>query len=126
MIDLCEAFLVMPEAVDPAPIVRFMNESPEVLVVFDAHLDGVATGESIPKWSSSMLFAAYIAGNVRAQLVAGQAKDDPVAGYRGVLSVYRALQPKGLSIPQIDELDAAESDGGLEAWVAARVASPQP
>lgn len=123
MIDLCDTFLAMPEAVDPAPIVRFMNDSPEVRVVLAPHTDGVATGEGIPKWASSMLFAGYIAGNVRSQLVAGRAEDDPVGGYRGVLSVYRALQPKGLSIPGVDELDAAERAGGLDAWVLARLAS---
>lgn len=121
MIDLCDAFLAMPEAVDPAPIVRFMTDSPEVRVVLAPHTDGVATGDAIPKWASSMLFAGYIAGNVRTQLVAGKAEDSPIGGYRGVLSVYRALQPKGLSIAAIDELDAAERDGGLDAWVAARL-----
>ncbi len=70
-----------------------------------------------------MRFAAYIAGNVRTQLVAGEKKDDPAGGYRGALSVYRALQPKGLSIPDLDNLDAAEREGRLEAWVAARLSS---
>lgn len=122
MIELCDEFVAAPEDVDPAPIVRFMNDSPEVLVVMGPHLDGVATGDDVPKWASSMLFAGYIAGNVRAQLVAGKKEDDPVAGYRGVLSVYRALQPKGLSMPAIDELAAAEDGGTLDTWAQARMA----
>ncbi len=99
-----------------------MNGSPEVRVVLGSHLEGITIGDDVPKWASSMLFAGYIAGNVRAQLVAGKKEDDPVAGGRGVLSVYRALQPKGLSMPAIDELAAAEAGGTLDTWAQARMA----
>ena len=122
MIDLCDAFVASPEVVDPAPIVQFMNDSPEVVVVLGPHLEGIAMGDDVPKWASSMLFAGYIAGNVRAQLVAGKKQDNPVAGFRGVLSVYQALQPKGLSMPAIDELAAAEAGGTLDTWAQARMA----
>lgn len=126
MIDLCDQFVRAPEAVDPAPIVRFMNESPEVLVVLGPHLDGVATGDAVPKWASSMLLSGYIAGNVRAQLVAGRKQDDPTAGFRGVLSVYQVLQAKGLSMPEIDELARMERKGELETWVGERLSAADP
>ena len=126
MIDLCDEFVRGPESVDPAPIVRFMNESPEVLVVLGPHLDGVATGETVPKWASSMLLSGYIAGNLRAQLVAGRKQDDPVGGYRGLLTVYQVLAGKGLSMPELDALARMERNGELEAWVAARVSGAGP
>lgn len=122
VIELCDAFLAAPEDVDPAPILQFMAESPEIHVVTGPHLDGVATGKDVPEWASSMLLAGYIAGNMRAQLIAGKKQDNPVAGFRGVLAVYRALQPKGLQLPDIEELAAADERGSLDSWAQARFA----
>ena len=120
MIDLCDQYMAAPEAVDPAAIIAFANASSEVQVVFGPGLEGIAIGEAVPRWASTLLLAGFVAGNVRAQLVAGRADDDPVAGYRGILAVYRVLQAKGLSMASIDELDAAEQEGRIEAWVAGR------
>lgn len=126
VIELCDQFLAAPEDVDPAPIEAFMRESPELVVVLGPHLDGVVRGEGVPDWAASLLRSGYIAGDVRAQLIAGKKLDSPIAGYRGVLTVYRALQPKGLSVSAIDDLAAAEQNRTLDVWVKVRVATAVP
>jgi len=68
-----------------------------------------------------MMLAGYVAGNVRSQLVAGKKSDDPVAGFRGALSVYQVLQSRGLSMPVMDEVARAEREGTLDVWALERM-----
>lgn len=68
----------------------------------------------------SMLLAAYVAGDVRAQLQSGKAEDDIYAGWQQVLATYdqlRQINPT-VKLPEIDELKNKEKAGTLHSYAA--------
>lgn len=116
MVAKIDAFLADPSQVSPTEIVRFVSDSPDVVVVARAPL---VLLEDAPKDEGALLLAAFAAGNARAQLVSGRKKDSPVDGVRGMLAVYRWLKAHapGLRIAKLEELASRDSAGDLASRV---------
>lgn len=107
------------EAADAAAqIMQFGEESDAVLIL---------VGEETMPWlgedatpadadARALLTAAYVAGNIKVQLRRRLAEDDPLAGWRFVIQVYRQLKAKnpGLTIPAAERLIRQEREGTLE------------
>jgi hypothetical protein len=118
MLDRIDRFLADPRAVDPAPIVNFMINSPDVRVVIGSNLDGVATGSDIPEDAGALLLAAFVAGNVKEQLTRGEKRDAPKAGLVALVQVYEILaRDTGLELPGTAALAQAHAEGSLDAWL---------
>jgi hypothetical protein len=68
---------------------------------------------------ASLLVGAYVAGNMRAQLVSGLKKDEPQAGVDAVVRVYRAVRGRVLDFvdPTAEHWLVADSLGTLPALV---------
>jgi len=65
------------------------------------------------------LMAAFIAGNIDAQLLRGEKKDEPYAGELQVIDTYRQMQrtnPK-LRIAEVDKFIELEKRGELKRYV---------
>ena len=93
-------------------ILRFANDSPDVLVTLSPQALPW-TEETPPPREGRVLLAAFVAGNVRAQLARGAAKDDSLAGVEQVIETYRQLQRANprLKIPSVEHLiELAERD----------------
>ena len=66
-----------------------------------------------------LLFAAYLAGEIKAQIRTGKNDPNPYAGWVEALHVYKALRMRdGLKIAEIETLAAKQKDGSLEAYAA--------
>jgi hypothetical protein len=118
MLATIEEFFADPQHVDPKPIVDFMINSPDVMVVIGPGLRGIAVGDDVPESARSVLLAAFVAGNIASQLRHGRKKNDAEAGYTAVADVYQTLErDTGIVLPAAEELVAAKAAGDLPAWV---------
>jgi len=113
-----EAFLSDPQNADPEPITRYMNDSPDVMVVIEQELTGDDKA-TMTEEESALLLVGFIAGNIKAQILRGRKENDPVGGVRGMLAVYAALQASSpsLSSPKLDDFAKHEAAGTLEEHV---------
>jgi hypothetical protein len=67
-----------------------------------------------------LLFAAYVAGSVKAQLRTGRPDPNPYEGWVAMLQVYRAVRTReGVRIPEAEALLSRQMSGTLEAYAAA-------
>ena len=66
----------------------------------------------------NMLLAAYIAGNIHAQLTHDKVQDDPYAGWQQVLLTYEQLQQINPTVKfsEVDDLKSKEKAGTLRAY----------
>ena len=105
-------------------ILKFAVESDDVLV--DLGTDSVPWCD-VKKGLSDMphsgerglLFAAYVAGSVKAQLRSGKPDANPYEGWVSMLRVYRALRTReGVRIPEAEALLSRQMAGSLEAYAA--------
>jgi hypothetical protein len=64
----------------------------------------------------STLTAAFLVGNVDAQLLRGDKKDDPYAGLLRMIDTYRQMQRKNvkLKIPEVEKFIDMEKHGKTE------------
>ena len=98
-------------------VMTFAEESPDVLIMLDR--------EILPTWGDKqdprapLLSAAFVAGNVKAQLDAKKNKDDSYAGLQTLFKVYHAVQAsdKDYKVDAIDKLEALDKEGKLQAKV---------
>ena len=100
-----------------ATITRFADESEEVLIVVGPEtMPWVQDSAGPDAKVRELLTAAYIAGNVKAQLEKRQPNDDPYNGWLFVIKAYREIRGKKsrITIPEVDELLAKEKDGTLK------------
>lgn len=67
----------------------------------------------------AVLYAAYMGGNMNAQLVGESKSDDPVKAMESVLAAYMQLKKKHaeLSIPLLDSLEVEAQGGSLASAV---------
>jgi hypothetical protein len=74
-----------------------------------------------------LLFQAYVAGNMQAQLKSGSNADRPEDGIRGVLRAYRAVRAKVTYyfVPEVDRWAARDSTT-LRGLADSLARSPQP
>jgi len=64
----------------------------------------------------SQLFAVYLAGNAKAQLLANKTEDDPYSGWVAALRAYKKVKAKEkIVIPSLEELAEMQKDGTLKA-----------
>jgi hypothetical protein len=93
-------------------LVVFTLQTPDAAVVL---------GEPEMKWvgkagdRSTLLFAAYVAGNTRAQLLTGVKQNDRYSGLMALFAVYRRLQEKdaGFKIDEVETLRKLHREGKL-------------
>jgi hypothetical protein len=105
------------EAGHAKTVMTFAEESPEVLIMLDREL--------LPTWGdkkdphAAVLNAAFVAGNVKAQLDAKKNKDDSYAGLQSLFKAYHAIQAKDnqYKVDAIDKLEAMDKEGKLKAKV---------
>ena len=98
-------------------VMTFAEESPDVLIMLDR--------EILPTWGDQkdprapLLNAAFVAGNVKAQLDAKKNKDDSYAGLQTLFKVYHSIQAddKDYKSEAIDKLEALDKEGKLQAKV---------
>jgi hypothetical protein len=100
-------------------VVEFADESGEVAIALNSQVVPWAF-EKAPRSDAredveTVLVAVYIAGNVKAQIAAGRAKDDPYAGWLAVIRLYPKLQKeRKIAFPSIERLAALEDQGKLK------------
>jgi len=103
-------------------------ELAKVLIIFTMQTPKAAVmlGESEMKWIGKkddkrglLLFAAYLGGNTRSQLLSGVKQNDRYSGLVTLFAVYQRLQGKDkeFKIAEVDELRKLHADGKLLAHV---------
>ena len=100
-----------------ATITRFADESEEVLIVVGPEtMPWVQDSAGPDAKTRELLTAAYVAGDVKAQLVKKRPDDDPYSGWLSVIKAYKEIRSKRprVSIPEVEELMAKEKDGTLK------------
>ena len=105
------------------PFLDFIRSSGEVHVVLNDGLLAWMYGELAPA-HKAVLYAAFLGGNMAAQLERGEAGSDNAAAMRATLAAYRALKADdpALNVPLLESLLSAESNGQLVEQVARIVA----
>ncbi len=101
-IAMLEAFLAEPNKETGRKAMRFVMNSPDVTVVVRQGL--------VPAGDHELLIVGFMAGNARAQLIAGKNQDAPLEGVRGMLETYKRLQRQDPKVRSglLDELGALD------------------
>ncbi len=103
-------------------IVRFADASPDVSIAVSPRVLPWLNDSKVPKETGNILLTAFVAGDTRAQLDRGKAKDDPLAGTEQVIATYRQLQ-KGqpsLKVPEVERFIELRKQGKLAEHLQAR------
>jgi hypothetical protein len=106
------------------PLHAKANEMAKLLVTFTMQTPKAAVmlGEAEMKWigkkedsRSLLLFAAYVSGNTRAQLLSGVKQNDRYSGLVTLFAVYQRLQAKDkkFKVAEVDKLRDLHRDGKL-------------
>lgn len=100
-------------------VARYGRESDDVLLIIGPEtLPWVRTDAPETEVRvRSILMAAYFAGDIKAQLRQGEARDDPYSGWLAAIRAYgqiRRKQPE-ITIPEIEDLIRKEHAGTLKA-----------
>jgi hypothetical protein len=100
-------------------IFDFVETSPAVLVNVTNKALSFLSNRAISLADRSTLTAAFLVGNVDAQLLRGEKKDNPYAGLLQVIDTYRQMQRKNprLKIAEVDQFIELEKRGALKAYV---------
>ena len=100
-------------------VTRFGRESDDVLLIVGAETLTWVQADAPPAEQEvrTRLVAVYFAGDIKAQLKQGAARDDPYAGWLAAIRGYGQFRQKqpGLVIPEIEELIRKERAGTLKA-----------
>jgi len=101
-----------------ATIVRFAEESHDVVIVISPKVVPWIGGDEQRKFSETLL-AAYLAGNVKSQLERRTKANDSYAGIQQVLKTYAQLKEadKTLKIPEIQKFIDLEAKQQLKQYV---------
>jgi hypothetical protein len=100
-----------------ATITRFADESEEVLIVVGPETMPWVQDPAGPDANiRELLTAAYVAGDVKAQLAKKRPDDDPYSGWLFVIKAYKEIHSKRprVTIPEVEELMAKDKDGTLK------------
>jgi hypothetical protein len=101
-----------------AAILQFAEASEDVTIEFTPKaVPWVKEGKSSE--TSRILLAAWVAGNVRAQIEKKKNANDSYAGELQVLETYKMLKEKNqnLSIPEVEKLIKLEEKGELKKYL---------
>lgn len=105
-----------------AVIIRFVDKNHDVLVKLDRKVFPVFGVKGVSQNETSILLAAFAAGNIDSQLLRGVKKDDAWAGVLQLIQTYRQLQknnPK-LKIDAVEKMAELESRGQLRAYLSSK------
>jgi len=105
-----------------AIIVLFVEKSPDVVVDLNRKAFPVFGAPGVSQKDTSLLLAAFAAGNLDSQLLRGVKKDDPYAGDLQMIQTYRQLQRKNpkLKIPAIEKMAEMEQRGELKRYLSSK------
>ena len=101
-------------------ILRFASESEEVTIALSAAiLPWIKNKDKNTSQFNTILLSAYIAGNVKSQLLKKTASDDPFGGYVQVLKTYDQIQQAhpDFKIEEIEEFEKHQQNGTLKDYV---------
>ena len=104
---------------DVAPtFLKFIETDGEAHIVLDPTLTAWMYEDHVPE-ARAVLYAAYMGGNMNAQLLGLSNGDDPIKGMESVLAAYAKLKMKyaDLSIPMLDSLAADAQKTSLTAAI---------
>ncbi len=87
----------------------------------------VQRGDDVDRAFKSLLLAAFVAGNMRAQLVSGVKEDQPQAGVTATLRVYEVIRSEAgtISDSTLDQWLVLEEAGALKAHIDSVLADPR-
>ena len=102
-----------------AIIVRFVDKNHDVLVKLSPKVFPVFGAKGVSQRETTILLAAFSAGNIDSQILHGIRKDDPYSGDLQLIQTYRQLQKhnRKLKIEGIEKLAELESRGQLKAYI---------
>jgi hypothetical protein len=105
-----------------ALIVMFVDKNHDVLVELSKKAFPVFGAPGVSQKETSLLLAAFAAGNVDSQLLRGVKKDDPYAGDLQLIQTYRQLQTKNpkLKITAIEKMVEMERRGELKHYLSSK------
>jgi len=94
--------------------VDFIRGTGEIHIVLNENLLSWMYKDFDPQ-SKAVLYAAFLGGNMRAQLEDGESSNGDVAGMLSAVAAYRALQAQNanFSLPFFERLLSAETNGDL-------------
>lgn len=103
-------------------IVIFIEKNHDVIVTLSPKVFPVFRAKGVSQQETSLLLAAFGAGNLDSQLLRGVKKDDAYAGDLQLIQTYRQLQRKNrkLNIPALEKLDEMEARGELKRYLSAK------
>jgi len=120
-IAVLERDVTSPEASRAAETVtRFGKESDAVVITIgDETMPWMQEQDDISDREAevrAMLTAAYVAGDIKAQLARHRAEDDPYSGWLAAIRAYGQIRRKDpdVVIPEIEQLIEKERDGTLK------------
>ena len=105
-----------------AIIVRFVDKNHDVLVKISSKVFPVFGAKGVSQKETTILLAAFSAGNIDSQLLRGIRKDDPYSGDLQLIQTYRQLQKhnRKLKIDAIERMAELESRGQLKAYLSSK------
>ncbi len=105
-----------------AIIITFVDKNHDVLVALNKKAFPVFDAPGVSQKETSLLLAAFTAGNVDSQLLRGVRKDDAYAGDLQLIQTYRQLQKKNprLKIAGVEKLAEMEQRGQLKAYLSSK------
>lgn len=105
-----------------ALIVIFVDKNHDVMVSLTKKAFPVFQARGVSPKETSLLLAAFAAGNVDSQILRGVRKDDAYAGDLQLIQTYRQLQQKNrkLKIPAIEEMGQMEARGEFKRYLSSR------
>jgi len=99
-------------------ITTYASESEDInIVISDKIITWLGSNDKDPYYKyRGILLAAYLAGNVKSQIVQGVAQDDPYSGLDQVLKTYHQLQKQDMSfnIQEIEKIKKLKKNKHLK------------
>jgi hypothetical protein len=103
-------------------IITFVDKNHDVLVALNKKVFPVFNAPGVSQKETSLLLAAFAAGNVDSQLLRGVKKDDAYAGDLQLIQTYRQLQKKNpkLKIAAVEKMAEMEQRGELKRYLSSK------
>lgn len=110
-------FLADPLEGSPAEVLKIVENSPREVELSNKYLPWIAT-ENRPQ-GHELLLAAFMAGNLKAQIEKNSPDPQPYAGVLAIIDVYRKIQAykPGFEVASVDHFIALEKEGKLKAYI---------
>jgi hypothetical protein len=105
-----------------ALIITFVDKNHDVLVALNKKVFPVFGAPGVSQKETSLLLAAFAAGNVDSQLLRGVKRDDAYAGDLQLIQTYRQLQKRNpkLKIVAVEKMAEMEQHGELKRYLSSK------